>query len=132
MRLVIVESPYAAGTGIKGLVGRWLNRRYARACMRDCLVWHSEAPFASHLLYTQPGVLSDSNPIERQYGIDAGLDWGNQADASVVYIDRGISRGMKYGIAAATKAGRPVEYRSLYLLRAPKPTDQMAAKKAPV
>jgi hypothetical protein len=66
------------------------------------------------LLYTQPGILRDEVAEERQWGIDAGLAWRGKADATVVYTDRGISRGMEYGIAAAVEAGNPVEYRSLY------------------
>lgn len=104
MKLVIVESPYA------GCVGQ--NIGYARAAIRDCLL-RGEAPIASHLLYTQPGVLNDDAPEERQHGIDAGLAWGRVAEATVVYTDRGISRGMQYGIERAEKEGRPVEYRSL-------------------
>ena len=107
MRLVILESPYAGN-----LVQRWLNRRYARACVRDALR-RGEAPIASHLLYTQPGILRDHIPNERQWGIDAGLAWRGVAEASVVYTDRGISRGMKYGIEAARAAGITVEFRSL-------------------
>jgi len=107
MRAVIVESPFAGN-----FIQRWLNRRYARACLRDCLN-RGEAPFASHLLYTQPGVLRDSDPIERTHGIAAGLSWGERADATVVYQDRGISAGMRAGIAAAEQRQRPVEYRSL-------------------
>jgi hypothetical protein len=104
MILVLVESPYAGNVK--------LNEAYARAAMRDCL-FRGEAPFASHLLYTQPGVLNDLIPEERSLGIDAGLDWGCKADKTVVYTDLGISRGMKYGIASAEEAGRPVEYRTL-------------------
>ena len=107
MRLVVVETPYAGN-----LIRRWLNRRYARRCLHDCLT-RGEAPFASHLLYTQPGVLRDGVVGERRLGIDAGLCWGRVAAASVIYTDRGISSGMAYGIAAASVAGRPVEYRSL-------------------
>ena len=105
MRLVILESPFA------GEVEE--NIEYARACVRDSLS-RGEAPIASHLLYTQPGILNDDVPKERQWGIDAGLAWKAVAHASVVYADRGISRGMEYGIAAAEKAGIPVEIRSLY------------------
>lgn len=72
-----------------------------------------EAPIASHLLYTQPGVLRDSDPIERTLGIKAGLEWRYVAQASVVYIDHGISPGMQKGIAAATSAGIPVELRKI-------------------
>lgn len=101
---VIVESPYAGD--VAG------NEAYARACMADCLK-RGEAPFASHLLYTQPGVLDDTVPTERQLGIDAGLVWGKLAAKTVVYTDRGISRGMQYGIKNAETAGRPIEYRNL-------------------
>lgn len=104
MKLVIVESPYAGDVEA--------NIKYARACIRDCLL-HGEAPIASHLLYTQPGVLDDNVPSERQHGIDAGLAWGEVADATVVYTDRGISKGMTYGIANAKAAGRLIVYRSL-------------------
>ncbi len=104
MRLVIIESPFA------GDVAR--NVEYARAAMRDCLL-RGEAPYASHLLYPQPGVLNDDDPGERQHGIHAGLAWGKMADAVVVYTDLGISKGMEYGIEAHQKAGRLVELRSL-------------------
>lgn len=104
MRLVIVESPFA------GDVAR--NIEYARLCVRDSLL-RGEAPIASHLLYTQPGILNDDIPAERQHGIDAGLAWRAVAQASVVYTDLGISKGMEYGIKAAQAAGIPVEYRSL-------------------
>lgn len=107
MRLVILESPYAGN-----LWQRYLNRRYARKCVRHSLSVN-EAPIASHLLYTQPGILRDENPAERQWGIDAGLKWLAVAEASVVYTDRGISRGMELGMAAAQRAGVPVEKSSL-------------------
>lgn len=108
MRRVILETPYAADTeeGIEE------NETYARACMKDCLM-RGEAPFASHMLYTQPGVLDDKVDKERERGIEAGLVWGRQAQATVVYTDRGISRGMYQGIERAEWEGRPVEYRKL-------------------
>lgn len=114
MRRVILESPYAGTSSwrLVAFVQRAANRRYARACMRHSLTF-GEAPIASHLLYTQPGVLRDGDVHERQWGIDAGLAWASQAQATVVYVDRGISRGMKYGIEHARRAGRPVEMRKL-------------------
>jgi hypothetical protein len=63
----------------------------------------------SHLLYTR--VLEDAVPEERELGIEAGLTWAAVAEATVVYMDRGLSPGMKYGIKHAQNAGRPVEYR---------------------
>lgn len=105
MRLVIVESPYA------GDVER--NLEYARKCLADCLK-RGEAPFASHLLYTQPDVLDDNVPEQRKLGIAAGFAWGEIADATVVYTDLGVSKGMEEGIEVANLASRPVEYRKLF------------------
>lgn len=105
MKLVIIESPFAGDVDA--------NIGYARRCVRDSLS-RGEAPIASHLLYTQPGVLDDNVRAERQWGIDAGLAWHAANVTTVVYTDRGISKGMEYGIAAALKAGSPVEYRSLW------------------
>lgn len=104
MKRVILESPYAGEIEA--------NVAYARLCVRDSLM-RGEAPIASHLLYTQPGVLDDDAPDERQLGIDAGLAWRSVADGTVVYADRGISNGMQYGIDAARAAGIPVVFRFL-------------------
>jgi len=113
MKLVIVESPFAGELGLD-LDGDDVenNLRYARAAMRDSIS-RGEAPFASHVLYTQPGVLCDRVPDERQLGIDAGMAWGRVAHATVVYTDLGISPGMRQGITCAQENHRPVEYRTL-------------------
>ena len=102
--LVIVESPYAGDVET--------NEAYVRAAMADCLA-RGEAPYASHLLYTQPGVLDDTLPEERERGICAGFAWRAAAVRTVVYTDRGISRGMQYGIDHAASLGHAVEYRTL-------------------
>lgn len=88
------------------------NVSYARACVRDCLK-RGEAPIASHLLYTQPGILDDANDEERQIGIRAGLSWLLVAEATVVYTDLGVSNGMEQGITAAKALGVSIEYRTL-------------------
>jgi hypothetical protein len=104
MKIVIVESPFA------GDVER--NLRYVRAAMRDCLL-RGEAPFASHALYTQPGVLRDDVPAERQQGIEAGFRFRAMAHKTVVYTDLGVTEGMKTGIMHATEMGHEIEYRTL-------------------
>lgn len=86
MNRVILESPFS------GDVER--NIRYARACVRDCLI-RGESPIASHLLFTQEGILRDENPIERELGIRAGLAWATRCDYPVFYTDLGWSFGMK-------------------------------------
>ena len=104
MKRVILESPYA------GDIDR--NVTYARKCLRDS-IHRDEAPIASHLLYTQEGVLDDDDPEERKLGIEAGLAWGVVAEMTVVYIDHGITPGMEKGVARAEKERRPVEFRRL-------------------
>jgi hypothetical protein len=103
VRRVIVESPYA------GDVER--NLRYLRACLADCLR-RGEAPFASHGLYTQDGVLDDTDPAQRKLGMTAGFSWVHVADVTAVYIDLGITPGMKRGIEVAEHLGKPIDYRS--------------------
>lgn len=104
MKLVILESPYA------GDVQR--NIDYGRQCLRNSLL-RGEAPLASHLLYTQPGVLDDLNPAERMQGMSAGLAWLESSEGTVVYTDLGISSGMQHGIDTAIALGKPVEYRNI-------------------
>jgi hypothetical protein len=108
MRRVIIESPYAAPTP-EGIAR---NIRYVRAAMRDCLL-RSESPFASHALYTLPGVLRDEVPEDRKRGMEAGWAWIAVADMTVVYTDLGMSKGMEAGIALAKEQGRPIEMRQL-------------------
>ncbi len=105
---VYLESPYAANESatVEDHV------RYAQRCAHDSLR-RNEAPFISHLLYTQPGILDDLIPEERTAGIEAGFLWGRLADKTVMYLDYGISRGMQLGIDAAFESHRPVEFRKI-------------------
>ena len=104
MKLVVIESPYAGDIE--------QNLMYLREAMADCFA-RNEAPFASHALYTQPGVLRDEDPAERSLGINAGLLWGAMADLVAVYIDLGMSKGMELGLEAHEKNGTTIEYRTL-------------------
>lgn len=102
---VILESPYAGNIEE--------NVKYARECMNDSFL-RGEAPLASHLLYTQEGILDDNKPNERALGIEAGLLWGKDAEKTVVYVDKGFSKGMIMGMERAVKEKRPIEIRSIY------------------
>lgn len=104
MRLVILESPY------QGDVNR--NVAYARRCIVNCLQ-RGESPIASHLLFTQPGILNDSIPEERARGIAAGLAWLRVADQMVLYTDLGMSDGMKRALDAARELKVPYIMRSV-------------------
>lgn len=105
MKLVIIESPY------KGDVKR--NIKYARECVKDSLM-RGEAPLASHLLYTQEGILDDDIKEERTLGIIAGLSWTKVAEKHVFYIDYGMSEGMIIARSSAIINGVEIEYRKIY------------------
>lgn len=106
--IVIIESPYGDPDPEK--VRQNIN--YLRHCLRDSLL-RGEAPFASHAIYTLPGVLDDTIPSEREHGINAGFAFHRLAQRTAVYTDRGISTGMVMGIESARKNNVPIEYRSL-------------------
>lgn len=105
MKLVILESPFSGDID--------LNIKYARMCVKDCLM-RGEAPIASHLLFTQEGILDDYIPEERKLGMEAGFAWYSVAETAVVYTDRGISNGMSLGIKEAIKNNVKIEYRKLF------------------
>lgn len=102
MKRTVIESPFA-GNVID-------NIAYAKRCVLDCLR-RGESPYASHLFFTQ--VLDDRVPEERSLGISAGLEWGRSAELVAVYIDRGVSSGMKQGIRVAMQNDACIEVRSL-------------------
>lgn len=110
---VLVESPY--GTNEDGTradpATRALNVRYLLACMYDCFM-RGEAPFASHGLY--PLLLDDGRPEHRTMGMEAGWRWGDAAERSVVYLDRGFTPGVAGGVLRACTEARSVVFRTLH------------------
>ncbi len=107
-RRVVIESPLKADSK----EGYERNKRYARACMRDSLM-RGEAPYASHLLFDQPGLLDDTVADERELAIQAGFAWGTEADVCAIYVDLGISDGMSRGRHRASMLRIPVYERTL-------------------
>jgi hypothetical protein len=108
VKRVLIESPLRADTP----KGYERNRVYARRAMRDCLL-RGEAPFASHLLYDQPGILDDANAGERRLGMEAGFAWGMKAELAAVYVDYGVSGGMEEGIKRHKTLGIEVVTRTI-------------------
>jgi len=106
MRRVVIESPCSPSNGRT----YEQNLHYARQCMLDSLSM-GEAPWASHLLYTQ--VLNEHKEADRERGISAGLEWSSKASICAVYEDFGITDGMKRGIALAKSRSIRVEHRNL-------------------
>jgi hypothetical protein len=89
-RPCVIESPYAGDTDEEVAA----NIRYLRAAMNWCL-HNGYAPFASHGLYTQPGVLRDEVHGERHLGIDAGKAVGRLMPVRLVFAGAGVTPGMR-------------------------------------
>lgn len=106
-KFTVIESPFSAPTEPE-LVR---NVKYAILAVRHSLAL-GEVPYASHLFYTQ--MLDDNDERERMQGMNAGLALCAKADQTAVYTDLGESRGMKYGMEAARKAGRIIVTRTLF------------------
>lgn len=100
---VIVESPFAGG---------WKNVLYSRQCVLNSLD-RGESPYASHLLYTQKGMLDDRDPKQRERGMAAANGWLEVADIVAVYCDNGITTGMAKGLVSAARKGKPIHLRWL-------------------
>ena len=96
MKLIYVASPYAGDIE--------QNTEFAKRACRNVMN-EGHAFFAPHLLY--PQLLDDSNPQERQAGLDMGLAMLPRCDELWCYGDR-ISYGMHLEIEEAVKIGIPV------------------------
>lgn len=79
------------------------NLIYARLCMLDSLE-RGEAPYLSHLLYTQVWA---ETPALREAGLVAGDAWRSIADLVVVYTDLGLTEGMRRALEKAPQ-GRSI------------------------
>jgi hypothetical protein len=111
MEIANIESPYAAQSEDLMLT----HILYARmAC--SWAIKQGYSPYASHLLYTQPGILNDDKPEERALGFELATAMVKKcADVSLFFMDLGESSGMKYGRELALKEGIPTEDVYLFL-----------------
>lgn len=98
----VVESPYAGDTED--------NLKYLKGLLLWCVKF-GYAPWASHAVYTQKGVLIDEIAEQRTAGIEAGLLVASFAQYTILGTEKGISKGMQYGMANAQKAKRQIIYK---------------------
>jgi hypothetical protein len=104
--IVCIESPFKpSDADISKYAGRYSpaellrqNLVYARLAL-DSALKRGETPFASHLLYTQ---VWSEKPELREAGIKAGIEMHKRADVIALYVDLGVSSGMR---AASDHAG---------------------------
>ena len=100
--LVYVCSPFAADKEHTVEEHRDFTIEYCRR-----VIDQGHMPVASHLLY--PQILNDSNPTERQLGLDFGLKLISLCDQLWVFGDR-ISDGMEKEINFAKARSMRVKY----------------------
>lgn len=104
-KCIIVESPYAGDVE--------QNTLYAQRAMKYCLL-HQEAPYASHLLYTQPNVLDDDKPNERDLGIHAGFAFKHLPNVHTTFFtDYGMSSGMELALTYLKLNNLPFSFRKI-------------------
>lgn len=125
IKITVIESPYGrnpdGSAADQATIDR--NLRYVRAAMADCFA-QGEIPYASHAIYTQPGVLDDTKPEERRRGMTAGFELrrilGAASDEindvivqTAIYEDLGITPGMHAGAVQSIEDMVPVVHRRL-------------------
>jgi hypothetical protein len=107
MKRVYVASPFRGATPEETRQ----NIIYARLCMLDSLE-RGEAPYLSHLLYTQ--VWAESDDL-RAAGLAAGTAWRRVSDYVALYIDLGVTDGMRLAELDAAHHDIPHGYRKVTL-----------------
>jgi hypothetical protein len=105
MNLISIESPFAASE----THAEDEHVDYARRACRFAVL-EGVSPYASHLFFTQPNVLDDNVPAERDLGIRAGKAWEVHAKESWFFIDLGFSAGMEYGLKECLRINRPFKF----------------------
>lgn len=103
-RRVVLESPWKATEAHS----TEQHRIYLDHCLTDCRSrW--EAPYSSH--FGLQG--DDDDELARMIGIRAGWQWGDMAEACVVYSDLSVTDGMKLSIDHYSSKGMAIEWRKL-------------------
>jgi hypothetical protein len=88
---IVNAKPKTAGEDI--LFSFESNVAFAKRCVMNSIA-RGEAPFASHLLYPFVG-LDDFDPRERALGMTCGKEQMGGSELLAVYVDRGVSKGMR-------------------------------------
>jgi hypothetical protein len=106
--LVVIESPWAGlGAGEKA-------KAYLRACIRDSLS-RDEIPWASHAMLAWTRALYEEDEEQRAEGIQVNKRMIVKAELIAIYVDHGISAGMREAEIYSKMHGKTVERRSLYI-----------------
>ncbi|MFZ1970993.1 MAG: hypothetical protein WAU65_02335 [Candidatus Nanoarchaeia archaeon] len=102
--IVVLETPYEG----KRSTNKKRDSKYIRKCIMECLFNYREIPIPSHLFYDK--LIKN----KKKRGIESYLAMIDRpADATIVYMNLGISNEMNLGVEKAIKANRAIEYRNL-------------------
>lgn len=106
--IIEVESPYTATHEDKDVQSNMVARNIAYARLACHYVMRQgHVPIASHLFFTQPGMLDDRDPAQRKQGIDAGKHVSDILRCPAwFFMDLGWSGGMEHGKRAAERRSR--------------------------
>ncbi|HXJ94189.1 MAG TPA: hypothetical protein VMT20_15180 [Terriglobia bacterium] len=110
MTVTVIASPWSGlGAGDKA-------KAYLRACIRDSLA-RDEIPWASHAMLAWTRALYEEDEEQRAEGILVSKKMIVKCELVAVYVDHGISAGMKEEEIYAKMHGKRVERRSLYIAK---------------
>lgn len=117
MLIVCIESPFRpSDADVASYEGRYSraellrqNLVYARLALLNSLL-RGEAPLASHLLYTQ---VWSEKPELRENGIKAGIEAHHVCGLVALYVDLGVSGGMKAAKDNASLLNAPISTRTI-------------------
>lgn len=105
-RCVFICSPFSADND----ADFFRNIEYAQDATRDAIS-RGESPYTPHLFLTQ--VLKDEDPQERALSLEISKRFLMRCDGIAVYLDHGVSPGMRGEIAAAQAAHMTIWYRNV-------------------
>lgn len=106
--LVIIESPWAGlGAGERAL-------SYLRQCLRDSLS-RQEIPWASHAMLAHTRALYEEDADQRLEGLEVNREMIRCYSSFIaLYVDHGISPGMRMAQRWAAMHGKKIVERKIY------------------
>lgn len=104
MKRAYLISPYSGDTE--------RNVKYALKAMHHCFAI-GYSPYASHIFLAASGCLDDNDPKDRDFGFQAGYAFLAVCEKAFVFMDLGVSRGMRADLDAARRLAIPIDYVSI-------------------
>lgn len=107
MKVVVLLTPW------EGFRERLRLKQYIRTCIRDCIV-REELPWGPQVMLAWTEALYEDDPEQRREGIELGKQMVRRSDSVALYIDLGVSAGMREIANYAAFHSKPVDKRRVY------------------